>query len=85
MRPVTGATGRGSSARLVGFRPKGETKAAAPPTVRRPVLTPGAYGVPPWPLISPAIVTPLLVLHVQAVRPGVPWRALEPVRESCHR
>jgi hypothetical protein len=29
---VTGATGRGSSARLVGFRPKGVTKAAAPPT-----------------------------------------------------
>jgi hypothetical protein len=32
MRPVTGAAGRGSSARLVGFRPSGVTKAAAPPT-----------------------------------------------------
>ena len=43
-RPVTGAAGRGSSARLVGFRPKGVTKAAAPPTARRPGLTPAAYG-----------------------------------------
>jgi hypothetical protein len=33
-RPVTGAAGRGSSACPQGFRPKGTTKAAAPPTVR---------------------------------------------------
>ena len=51
MRPVTGAAGRGSSARLVGFRPKGVTKAAAPPTASRPALNPAAYGGPLWPLI----------------------------------
>jgi hypothetical protein len=73
MRPVTGAAGRGSSARLVGSRPKGVTEAAAPPTASRPALTPAAYGGPLWPLISPAIDrAPYLVLHVQAVRPGAP-------------
>jgi hypothetical protein len=54
MRPVTRATGRGSSARPAGFRPKGETEASAPPTVRRPALTPAAYGGALRPLISSA-------------------------------
>ena len=31
-----------------GFRPKGATKAAAPPTARRPALAPAAYGGPLW-------------------------------------
>jgi hypothetical protein len=40
------AAGRGSSARLVGFRPKGVTKAAAPPTASCPALTLADYGGP---------------------------------------
>ena len=76
-----GFAGRGSSARLVGFRPKGVTKAAAPPTASRPALprppTAGHSGRSSPPGSPP----PLLALHVQAVRPGAPRRALEAVEK----
>jgi hypothetical protein len=60
MRRAPRAAGhRGRRARQLGApqgsRPKGATKAAAPPTVRRPALTPAAYSGPPWPLISPTV------------------------------
>jgi hypothetical protein len=66
MRPVTGAAGRGSSARLAGSRPEGVTKRCRPPTASRPALTRAAYGGPLWPLISPRLTAPAS----RAPRPG---------------
>ena len=45
-RPVTGATGRGSSARRRALARRARRKLPPPPTVRRPALTPAAYGGP---------------------------------------
>jgi len=58
-RALHAAGHRGRRARQLGapqgFRPKGATKAAAPPTVHCPALTSAAYGGQPWPLISPTV------------------------------
>ena len=53
-RPVTGAAGRGSSARRRASARRARRKLPHPQR-RAPALTPAAYGGPPWPLIPPPI------------------------------
>ena len=55
MRPVTGATGRGSSARRAGSRPKGRDENCRTAYGALPALTAAAYGGPLWPLITPPV------------------------------
>ena len=71
MRPVTGATGRGSS-RAVGLPPEGRDESCRTANGAPPDLTPAAYGGPPWPLIPPGWPHPPFAVHVLAVRPGAP-------------
>ena len=77
IRRVPHAAGhRGHRARQLGapqgFRPKGATKAAAPP-MALPALTPAVYGGPPLAAHhSPDWPRPSFAVHAQAVRPGAP-------------
>jgi len=64
-RPVTGATGRGSSARRRASARRARRK-LPPRLLCRPALTPAAYDGPLWPLVFPWLAAP----PSRAPRPG---------------